>query len=86
MTEAASIAAPQGLFVWLEPRRFDQDAEQTLAFPGSVARATERLRARHPHVGMAVGTELTTSMSGLVPGKNYTERGQALRRPESAGQ
>ncbi|MEU5580655.1 abortive infection protein [Streptomyces huasconensis] len=85
LTEAASIAAAHGLFVWFEPRQFDKDAEQTLAFLGSVARAAERLRARHPGVGMALGTELTLFMSGLVPGKDYIERGQALGRPESAG-
>ncbi|MBM7171453.1 abortive infection protein [Streptomyces sp. G44] len=85
LTEAASIAAAHGLFVWFEPRQFDQDAERTLAFLGSVARAAERLRARHPGVGVALGTELTIFMSGLVPGKDYIERGQALARPESAG-
>ncbi|WP_328404835.1 hypothetical protein OHS70_36620 [Streptomyces sp. NBC_00390] len=85
LTEAASIAAAQGLFVWFEPRQFDRDAEQTLAFLGSVARAAQRLRTRHPGVGIAVGTELTIFMSGLVPGKDYIERGQALSRPESAG-
>ncbi|UFQ14140.1 MULTISPECIES: hypothetical protein [Streptomyces] len=50
LTEAASIAAAHGLFVWFEPRQFDKDAERTLAFLGSVARAAERLRARHPGV------------------------------------
>ncbi|MER7948804.1 abortive infection protein [Streptomyces sp. NPDC096079] len=85
LTEAAAIAAAHGLFVWFEPRRFDQDAEQTLAFLGAVARAAERLRSRHPGVGLSVGTELTIFMSGLVPGKDYNERGQALGRPESAG-
>ncbi|MFB6576006.1 abortive infection protein [Streptomyces sp. NPDC056402] len=85
LAEAASIAAAHGLFVWFEPRQFDQDAEQTLAFLGSVARAAESLRTRYPCVGLSVGTELTIFMSGLVPGKDYAERGQALGRPESAG-
>ena len=85
LTEAASIAASHGLFVWFEPRQFDKDVEQTLAFLDLVARAAERLRTRHPGVGIAVGTELTIFMSGLVPGKDYNERGQALGRPESAG-
>ncbi|MFD9791615.1 abortive infection protein [Streptomyces sp. NPDC059070] len=85
LTEAASIAATHGLFVWFEPRQFDQSAEQTLAFLGSVARAAERLRARHPGVGISVGTELTIFMSGLVPGKDYKERAQALGLPEWAG-
>ncbi|MFD7628547.1 hypothetical protein ACFV7Q_21330 [Streptomyces sp. NPDC059851] len=55
LTGAASIAAEYGLFVWFEPRQFDKDSEQTLAFLGSVARAAERLRTRHPGVGIAVG-------------------------------
>lgn len=85
LAEAAAIAASQGLFVWFEPRQFDKDAEQTLAFLDSVARTAEQLRTRHPGVGISLGTELTIFMSGLVPGKDYTERGQALGRPESAG-
>ncbi|WP_327387865.1 hypothetical protein [Streptomyces sp. NBC_01207] len=85
LAEAASIAAAHDLFVWLEPWQFDQDAEQTLAFLGSVARAAESLRARYPCVGLSIGTELTTFASDLVPGKDYEERGQALRRLESAG-
>ncbi|WP_328792792.1 abortive infection protein [Streptomyces sp. NBC_00273] len=85
LAEAASIAAAHGLFVWLEPRQFDQDAEQTLAFLASVARAAESLRSQYPRVGLSIGTELTIFMSGLVPGKDYEERGQALGRPESAG-
>ncbi len=85
LTEAASIAAAHGLFVWFEPRQFDKDPEQTLAFLGSVAHAAERLRARYPGVGITVGTELTIFMSGLVPGNDYTERIQALALPESAG-
>ncbi|MER5970513.1 abortive infection protein [Streptomyces sp. NPDC002055] len=85
LTEAASIAAGHGLFVWFEPRQFDRDAEETLAFLGKVARAAERLRTRHPDVGISLGTELTIFMSGLVPGKDYNERAQALHRPESAG-
>ncbi|MEU4730447.1 abortive infection protein [Streptomyces sp. NPDC023588] len=85
LTEAASIAAAHGLFVWFEPRQFDKDAEQTLAFLGTVACAAEQLRTRHRGVGIAVGTELSIFMSGLVPGKDYNERGQALGHPESAG-
>uniref|UniRef100_UPI0018D1ADEF abortive infection protein n=3 Tax=Streptomyces clavuligerus TaxID=1901 RepID=UPI0018D1ADEF len=85
LTEAATEAAEQGLFVWFEPRQFDADAGRTLAFLTSVARTAERLRARHRNVGLSLGTELTIFMSGLVPGKDYIERGQALGRPESAG-
>ncbi|WP_314249982.1 hypothetical protein [Streptomyces sp. DSM 40907] len=77
LTEAASIAAAHGLFVWFEPRQFDQDADQTLAFLGSVARAAESLRTRYPGVGLSVGTELTIFMSGLC--RERTTR-SAVRR------
>ncbi|MFC0842206.1 abortive infection protein [Streptomyces noboritoensis] len=86
LAQAAEIAASHGLFVWFEPRQFDKDAEHTLAFLASVARTAERLRARHPGVGISVGTELTIFMSGLVPGRDYNERAQALARPEAGFQ
>ncbi|GGS29760.1 hypothetical protein Snoj_26290 [Streptomyces nojiriensis] len=83
------IAAVQeqlhGNAVLLLGHQLDQDAEQTLAFLGSVARVAESLRTRYPRVGPSVGTELTIFMFGPVPGRDYEERGQALGRPESAG-
>ncbi|WP_328786556.1 MULTISPECIES: hypothetical protein [unclassified Streptomyces] len=50
-----------------------------------MARAAESLRTRFPCVGHSIGTELTIFVSGLVPGRDYAERGQALGCPESAG-
>ncbi|WFB06155.1 abortive infection protein [Streptomyces sp. LX-29] len=85
LLESARIAAAHGLFVWFEPRQFDQDAERTLAFLSAVARAAERLRVRHAGVGLSVGCELSIFMSGLVPGRDWQERAAALGRPESAG-
>ncbi|UNO38856.1 abortive infection protein [Streptomyces sp. MST-110588] len=80
LTGTARIAAEHGLYVWLEPRHFDANAEDTLTFVLSVARAAEELRAHHPGVGLSVGCELTIFMEGLLPGKDYQERAQALGR------
>lgn len=81
----ASLAADEGLYVWIEARQFDEGPKQTLAFLASVARAAERLRRRHPGVGISVGCELTIFMDGLVPGRDWQERGDNLGKPISAG-
>ncbi|GAA3093333.1 hypothetical protein [Streptosporangium carneum] len=83
LTEAASAAADEGLYVWFEARQFDRDAGQTLRFLTSVARAAERLRRRHPRVGISVGCELTLFMSGLVPGRDWRERAGNIGGPGS---
>ncbi len=85
LTQAASFAADEGLYVWLEARQFDKDADQTLRFLTAVARAAERLRRRHPGIGISVGCELTIFMSGLVPGRDWMERGQNLGTPAAEG-
>ncbi|MBO2454920.1 hypothetical protein J4573_48090 [Actinomadura barringtoniae] len=73
LTEAAEIATAEGLKVWFEPRQFDKGARETLAFIKAVGHVAERLKA-----GLSLGCELTIFMDGLVPGKNYIERAQAL--------
>src|SRR5919109_5160274 len=78
LTQAASIAADQGLHVWFEARQFEQSKEQTLSFLTSVAREAERLRRRHGKVGISVGCELTLFLPGLVPGRDWRERGGNL--------
>jgi hypothetical protein len=78
LVESATAAAEEGLHVWFEPRRFDADAADTLAFVLEVARAAEALRAEHPDVGLSLGVELTIFMDGLVPGADWAERGAAL--------
>lgn len=82
---AARCAADEGIFVWLEARQFDQDARTTLRFLTRVARAAEALRRRHAGIGISVGCELTIFMDGLVPGKDYRERGANLSTPAGAG-
>jgi hypothetical protein len=82
---AARCAAEEGMFVWFEPRRFDQDARATLRFVTSVAREAERLRRTHPGVGISLGCELTIFMSGLVPGRDWRERAGNLGTPAGAG-
>ncbi|MFC6878841.1 MULTISPECIES: abortive infection protein [Actinomadura] len=85
LREAAEHAAAEGMFVWFEPRKFDHGAKDTLAFVLEVARYGERLRRRGHGVGLSLGCELTIFMDGLVPGRNWEERGAALGTPEAAG-
>ncbi len=47
-----------------------------------VAEAAEGLRTEHPGVGLSVGVELTIFMAGLVPGNDWSERGEALGTTE----
>lgn len=83
--EAAEIAADQGLYVWFEPRQFDQPAPVVLDFLSEVAGAAEDVRAGHADVGVSVGVELSIFLPGILPGDDFMERGAALERPDSAG-
>lgn len=78
LREGAAIAADNGLHVWLEPRQFDANAADTIAFVAAVAEAAEELRADHPDVSLSLGVELTIFLDGLVPGSDWSERGAAL--------
>jgi hypothetical protein len=78
LIDTAAMAAERGLFVWLEPRHFDSNASDTLAFVLEVATAAEALRTNYPHVGLSMGVELTLFMDGLLPGDDWLERGGAL--------
>ncbi|WP_084262454.1 abortive infection protein [Actinomadura formosensis] len=85
LMRSARHAANEGMFVWLEPRRFDQDARTTLRFVASVARAAERLRRAGAGIGVSLGCELTIFMSGLVPGADWRERAENLGGPAGEG-
>lgn len=84
LTESAAIAAEQGLSVWFEPRHWDASAADTIEFVAGVARAAEELRVDHSDVGLSLGVEYTIFMDGLVPGNDWSERGEALGRIDRA--
>lgn len=84
LTEAATLAADQGLHVWLEPRQFDASANATVEFVSAVARAAERLRTDHEQVSLSLGVELTIFLDGLLPGDSWDERGAALATTDPA--
>jgi hypothetical protein len=85
LTQAVAFAAEEGMYVWFEARRFDEGPERTLEFVTAVARAGERLRRRHPGVGISLGCELTIFMAGLVPGHDWQERAGNLGTPAGRG-
>lgn len=80
LSDAATAAADEGLHVWLEPRAFDAGAAATLDHTLAVARMAEALRRDHPDVSLSMGVELTIFMAGLLPGDDWSERGEALGR------
>ena len=81
---SGTVAAEQGLHVWFEPRHFDSDATNTLAFVYRRGRAAEELRARHADVGLSLGVELTIFMDGLLPGSDFMSRATALQTTPAA--
>ncbi len=84
LIDTAAMAAEHGLFVWLEPRHFDSDDSDTLAFVIEVATAAEALRTNYPDIGLSMGVELTLFMDGLLPGDDWLERGAALASADPA--
>jgi hypothetical protein len=72
---ATEIALKQGLEVWLSPTMWDKKQDQTLAYVESVAESAEKLRREYPEsLVLVVGGELTLFMSGVVEGRNVTQR------------
>ncbi|MFC7624322.1 hypothetical protein [Microlunatus sp. GCM10028923] len=78
LVETGRAAREVGLSVWLQPRLFDADPVDVLAFLGEAAQRAEELRRSHGEVGLNVGCELSLSMNGLVPGRSFVRRGTLL--------
>lgn len=79
LIEGARIALEAGLAVWLQPRTVDSAPDEMLAHLAETAQAAERLRHRHPGLGLSVGCELSAFTSGCLPGANFEQRFAALR-------
>lgn len=75
---AASIAAEEGLGVWLQPRPFDRPRHELVEAVRSAAVAAERLRVSGAEAGLVVGCELTLSAPGMLPGPTFWTRGTLL--------
>ncbi|GAA1173006.1 hypothetical protein GCM10009584_12510 [Ornithinimicrobium humiphilum] len=75
---AASIAAEEGLGVWLQPRPFDRPRHELVEAVRAAALAAERLRTSGAEVGLVVGCELTLSIPGMLPGPTFWTRGTLL--------
>lgn len=75
---AASLAAEEGLAVWLQPRPFDRPVDELRAAVRSAAGTAERLRGSGAPVGLVVGCELTLSTPGMLPGPTFWTRGMLL--------
>ncbi|MEU6698209.1 CPBP family glutamic-type intramembrane protease [Pseudonocardia sp. NPDC046786] len=69
LEEAARAALDLGLYVWLQPRRFDAPVPRVLDNLAEVAGIAQRLREEHPdRVGLNVGCEISLLHRGVLPG------------------
>ena len=74
LEQAATAAFGQGLQVWMQPRLFEANKQDMLAYLGEIAAMAETLRHRHGKLVLNVGCELSMFTQGFVEGRNFQER------------
>ena len=74
LLESAEFARSQGLYVWIQPRTFDQSQEDIVGLVGEAAAGAESLRAMPGDVALNVGAELTIFAEGIIPGDTFFDR------------
>ena len=74
LIECATVALEQGLHVWLQPRLVDANQEDLLDYLLKTAKEAERLRKQYGKVTFNVGCEYSIFASGIIPGKNFSQR------------
>ncbi|MBM7789064.1 hypothetical protein [Tenggerimyces flavus] len=79
---AVRAALEAGLDVWVRPQLVDWSRDDRLAHLMSLARQTEVLRLEFPgRVTLLVGSELSFTSAGMIPGPNEFVRLQVIVRP-----
>lgn len=79
---AVRAALEAGLDVWVRPQLVDWSRADRLAQLASLARQTEALRGEFPgRVTLLVGSELSFTSAGMIPGPNEFARLQVIVRP-----
>lgn len=69
LEEAGRMALEQGLYVWLQPRRFDMPLRDVLENLAEVAGIAERLGDEYPdQIGLSIGCEVSLLHRGILPG------------------
>jgi hypothetical protein len=79
---AARAALEAGLDVWVRPQQVDRPRADRLAHLGELARLTEAVRVEFPgRVTLLVGSELSFTSPGILPGRSEFVRLQVIVRP-----
>jgi hypothetical protein len=79
---AARAALETGLDVWVRPQLTDRPRPERLAHLAEVAQLTEALRREFPgRVTLLVGSELSFTTPGILPGRSEFARLQVIVRP-----
>jgi membrane protease YdiL (CAAX protease family) len=69
LEEASKLALQQGLYVWLQPRRFDAPFSEVVNSLAEVAQIAQRLHGDHPdRIGLSIGGEVSLLHRGILPG------------------
>ena len=82
LERVSRTALESGLAVWVRPQCTDRTAAERLAHLAEVAERAEGLRRGHPgRLTLLVGSELSLTSPGLLPGRSEFARIQLIRRP-----
>ncbi|MGH8881141.1 MAG: hypothetical protein ACRD0P_27940, partial [Stackebrandtia sp.] len=82
---AATAAADAGLEVWLCPFTNELPADELLELLADCATHAETLRTAGNEVVLATGSELSLLLPGLLPGDDFQDRAERLRRARTDG-
>jgi len=74
LIECATVALERDLHVWLQPRLVDATQEDLLDYLSRTAKEAEQLRTQYSRVTFSVGCEYSIFASGIIPGKNFSQR------------
>jgi hypothetical protein len=86
LVATAQAALERDLHVWIQPRMEAGTRAEILTRLARTARAAERLREEHAHVGLNVGVESTLFVPGIVPGGSALERIELFAERYRSGQ
>jgi hypothetical protein len=80
LTAAATLAAEQGIEVWVQPRTIEGSMDDTRAKIVDTAKMLESLRADGATTILSLGYELSLYMVGVLDGDSYGARAVSLDR------
>ena len=78
LIECATVALESDLHVWLQPRLVDANQDDLLDYLTKTAKEAELLRIQYGNVTFNMGCEYSLFASGIIPGKNFSQRALML--------